>query len=206
MHISETGIALIKSFEGYNGKARQCKAGVWTIGYGHTGADVTETSTTTKETAEELLKADLLNAEKYVNKVNKLYYNFNQSEYDALVSFTFNCGSGNLSKLCKDGKRTKKEIAVHMLAYNKAKGVVNAGLVRRRQAEQRLFLSGSYATIPETRTDSIVKALNMVGVKSSFDNRKYYALLNGIENYRGTAKQNIEMLELLYSGLLRTEE
>ena len=203
MHISETGIALIKSFEGYNRKARQCKAGVWTIGYGHTGADVTEKSTTTKADAEVLLQADLKNAERYVNK---LPYTFNQSEYDALVSFTFNCGSGNLSKLCKYGKRTKKEIAVHMLAYNKVKGVVNAGLVRRRQAEQRLFLSGSYAKIPETRTDSIVKALNMVGVKSSFDNRKYYALLNGIESYRGTAKQNIEMLELLYSGLLRVEE
>lgn len=203
MHISETGIALIKSFEGYNGKARQCKAGVWTIGYGHTGADVTEKTTTTKADAEVLLQADLKNAERYVNK---LPYTFNQSEYDALVSFTFNCGSGNLSKLCKDGKRTKKEIAVHMLAYNKVKGVVNAGLVRRRQAEQRLYLSGNYAKIPETRTDSIVEALKMVGVKSSFDNRKYYALLNGIESYRGTAKQNIEMLELLYSGLLRTEE
>lgn len=61
-----------------------------------------------------------------------------QGQYDALVSFTYNCGQGNLQSLIKD--RTLPEIAEAMLLYNKSNGKTLSGLVRRREAERKLFL------------------------------------------------------------------
>lgn len=50
--------------------------------------------------------------------------------------------------------------------------------------------------------DSIVDALDSIDVDSSYSNRKEIAKINGINNYRGTASQNIEMLKLLKAGRL----
>lgn len=135
MKISETGIALIKSFEGYHLVAYRCPAGVWTIGYGHT-ANVTPTQVISAQRADELLKQDLEKHEKNVMKYNNIYH-WNQNEFDAMVSFSFNLGS--IDKLTANGTRDKSTIARKMLEYNKANGTVLAGLVRRRQAEYDLF-------------------------------------------------------------------
>ena len=74
--------------------------------------------TITQQKADELLKADLLTYEAHVRRICN-YLDLNQNEFDALVSFTYNCGSGNLLKLTKSQTRTKKEIAEHIEAYNK---------------------------------------------------------------------------------------
>lgn len=138
MKTSQTGIDLIKKFEGCRLKAYKCAADVWTIGYGHTkGVEPYEIITLAE--AERLLKEDL---EKYERNVEKYHfkYGWNQNEFDALVSFAFNLGS--IDKLTAGGTRSRATIAEKMLTYNKiSSGKVLAGLTKRRQAERELFLT-----------------------------------------------------------------
>ena len=133
MKISTTGLNLIKSFEGCT--AYKCPAGVWTIGYGHTG-NVKSGQKITQAKAESYLKSDLARFEKHVMSYDKKY-NWTQNEFDALVSFAYNVG--NITGLTNEGKRTKKQISERITFYNKANGKVLAGLTRRRQAEKALF-------------------------------------------------------------------
>lgn len=136
MKTSQTGIDLIKKFEGCHLDAYKCPAGVWTIGYGHT-AGVTSGQKISPAQAEAYLRADLEKYEKKVEKYNDRY-RWTQNEFDAMVSFAYNLGS--IDKLTADGTRTKSVIAEKMLLYNKAKGKELEGLTRRRKAEQELFL------------------------------------------------------------------
>ena len=136
MKISQKGIDLVKEFEGLYLTAYRCPAGVWTIGYGHTG-DVKPGQVITAEQAEELLRADMINSEKKVAKYDSTYH-WNQNQFDALTSFVFNLGS--IDQLTANGTRDIATIADKMLLYNKAAGKVLAGLVRRRKAERGLFL------------------------------------------------------------------
>ena len=62
--------------------------------------------------------------------------------------------------------------------------------------------SVTYYARCDSSCDSIVDALDSIGVDSSYSNRKEIAKVNGINNYRGTASQNIEMLNLLKAGRL----
>ena len=94
--------------------------------------------TITQAQADSFLKADCANAEKAVNGYDGRYH-WNQNQFDALVSFTFNCGSRNLRTLLQNGQRTISEISAKIPAYNKAGGKVLKGLVRRRAAEKELF-------------------------------------------------------------------
>ena len=134
MKTSNKGIELIKSFEGCHLTSYQCPSGVWTIGYGHT-AGVCKGMSITQEKADEYLKSDLAKFEKYVTNTG---LKLNQNQFDALVSFTYNCGHGNLKKLING--RTLTQIAEAILLYNKSRGKVLSGLVRRRQSERALFL------------------------------------------------------------------
>lgn len=135
MKISETGINLIKKYEGCVLTAYRDPVGILTIGYGHT-KNVKAGQRISLEKADEYLRQDLLAAEKAVNKYK---YNFNQNQYDALVSFTFNCGAENLKKITNNGSRTLEQISARLPNYNKAGGKVLAGLVKRRAEEKKLF-------------------------------------------------------------------
>lgn len=135
MRISSKGINLIKSFEGCHLTAYKCPAGVWTIGYGHT-VGIKEGQTITQAQADAYLVSDLEKYEKYVANTK---LDLNQNQFDALVSFTYNCGNGNLKTLVQN--RTLSQIAAAMLLYNKSGGKVLNGLVRRRQAEHDLFVA-----------------------------------------------------------------
>ncbi len=146
LQISQKGLNLIKEFEGCRLEAYKCPAGVWTIGYGTTDSDYSITKTKikaglkiSKQKAETWLRQSV--NKKYCPKVNKYNnkYHWTQNEFDAMVSFAYNLGS--IDGLTANGKRTKKEIAEKMLLYNKANNQVLEGLVRRRKAEQKLFLS-----------------------------------------------------------------
>ena len=146
LQISQKGLNLIKEFEGCKLEAYKCPAGVWTIGYGTTDSDYSITKTKiraglkiSKQKAETWLRQSV--NKKYCPKVNKYNnkYHWTQNEFDAMVSFAYNLGS--IDQLTANGKRTKKEIAQKMLLYNKGGGKVLPGLVRRRKAEQKLFLS-----------------------------------------------------------------
>lgn len=138
MKTSQNGIELIKKFEGCELTAYRDAVGVLTIGYGHTG-DVKEGQKITKKKAEELLIKDLEKFETGVNLLILAKYRFNQNEFDALVSFAYNLGLGNLKKLTNNGKRNKGQIADAIPLYNKAGGKVLSGLVKRRKAEHDLF-------------------------------------------------------------------
>lgn len=145
MNISQNGINLIKKYEGLRLEAYLCPAGKWTIGYGHTSG-VRKGMKITDEQAEEYLRRDLASSEKAVNALGR---NLNQNQYDALVSFAFNCGTGNLKTLCHNRKLSV--IAEKILLYNKAGGKVLNGLVKRRKDEQALFLK-------PVETDGQIKA------------------------------------------------
>lgn len=138
MKTSQRGINLIKQFEGLRLTAYKCPAGVYTIGYGHT-CGVKRGMKITEEEASAYLAADLRNSEKAVERYDSIYH-WNQNEYDALVSFTFNCGATNLRSLLRNGRRNRSQIAVTLPLYRKSGGKVLKGLVRRRAAEKALFL------------------------------------------------------------------
>ena len=138
MKTSQRGIKLIKKFEGVRLTAYKCTAGVYTIGYGHTRG-VKRGMKITEEEASAYLTADLLNSEKAVERYDSVYH-WNQNEFDALVSFTFNCGATNLRALLRNGQRNRSQIAATLPLYRKAGGKVLKGLERRRAAEKALFL------------------------------------------------------------------
>lgn len=133
MKTSNRGINLIKQFEGCHLAAYKCPAGVWTIGYGHT-TGVKEGMIITQAIADKYLAEDLEKYEKYVRDTK---LELNQNQFDALVSFTYNCGAGNLKTLVQN--RTLSQVAAAMLLYTKSGGKTLQGLVRRRQAEHDLF-------------------------------------------------------------------
>ncbi len=140
MNISETGIELIKKFEGCVLKAYKCPAGVWTIGYGHT-SKVIEGQVITQMQAEEFLKQDLKQFETVLKNLVKV--EINQNQFDALVSFCYNLGTGNLksSTLLKLlNKGDYNEAAEQFDRWVYAGGKKLSGLVRRRAAEKELFL------------------------------------------------------------------
>lgn len=136
--IGQAGLALIKQFEGCRLAAYQCSAGAWTIGYGHT-AGVHKGMKITQAQADEYLKQDIAKFEKYIN--NPSYVPFtdklNQNQFDALVSFAFNLGQGNVKKLCTG--RVMNQIPSAMQQYCKAAGKTLPGLQRRRKAEAALY-------------------------------------------------------------------
>ena len=138
MKTSQRGINLIKQFEGVRLTAYKCPAGVYTIGYGHTRG-VKRGMKITEEEASAFLTDDLLNSEKAVERYDSVYH-WNQNEFDALVSFTFNCGATNLRALLRNGRRNRSQIAATLPLYRKAGGKVLKGLERRRAAEKALFL------------------------------------------------------------------
>jgi len=139
MKTGSKGIDLIKHFEGCELEAYKCPAGVWTIGYGHIKG-VKEGMTITEHQAEEMLKSELNEYEGYIN--NLVTAELNQNQFDAMVSWVYNLGGGNLKastllKVLNAGDYNG--VPAQMMRWNKAGGKVLEGLTRRRQAEADLF-------------------------------------------------------------------
>lgn len=142
--IGDAGLKLIKNFEGCRLTAYKPVATeqYWTIGWGHYGPDVKQGMTITQAQADAMLVKDLAKYEAYVNNPSyvPLTDKLTQNQFDALVSFTYNCGNGSLKKLCAG--RTLAQIVQAIPMYNKGGGNVLQGLVRRRAAEVELFNKG----------------------------------------------------------------
>lgn len=130
---------LAKQFEGCELTAYQDIAGVWTIGWGHTGKDVYEGVTWTQQQADEALEHDLNAAEVLLS----MYSNgLGPNASAALTDFVFNLGIGNYrtSTLCKcvnaqDWDGAKAQI----VTWDHSNGKVIPGLLRRREAEAALL-------------------------------------------------------------------
>lgn len=141
--ISQTGIALIKEFEGCDLTACDDGAGTVTIGYGHTGVDVYWGQRITQAQAEAYLSADLQYFEKVVNRL--ITVPITQNMFDALVSFSFNVGENALAESTLRQKLNQGDYAGaanEFERWNQGGGQVMPGLVRRREAERKLFLLG----------------------------------------------------------------
>lgn len=145
MKTSQAGIDLIKQFEGCKLKAYPdpgTGGEPWTIGYGTTkgvrpGMEIAE------DDAERLLKEDLERFELAVTNAVKVL--ITQSQFDALVSFTYNVGEGafrssTLLRLLNEQKY--REVGPQFDRWNKAGNRVLPGLVKRRAAERKTFESG----------------------------------------------------------------
>ncbi len=158
------GITLIKSFESLHDgdlskiglQPKMDPVGIWTEGWGHAivdengefvrGKDKMQLAyklakIKTEEEADQILFEDLGPREKTVNKMVKV--KLNQNQFDALVSFVYNIGSGNFQKssvLKWLNLGELKTAADSFKLFNKAGGEVMLGLIRRRLAEKELFL------------------------------------------------------------------
>lgn len=164
MKSSKNVIAILEHFEGYSHVAYLCPAGVWTIGIGTTGYPdgklVKKGHTCTRLQAEQWLAWDLERFEKLVNKLVKVP--LSQNQFDALVSFFYNCGV-QPTLVNKINKKTPmNEIWGWFLLFSKASaehdgkdndgdGKIDeegemqtlAGLLRRRNCEAHLYVLGS---------------------------------------------------------------
>lgn len=170
MKTSQKGIYLIKKYEGCVLTAYKCPAGVYTIGYGHTEG-VYPGQKITREEAESFLKKDLKRFEDHVNAYNKKY-NFNQNQFDALVSFAYNIGS--IDQLTQNGTRSKYQIADMMLEYIKAGGTILPGLINRRREERQLFITNApeapAVNVPELKEGQKVKTVVDMIINGKFGN------------------------------------
>lgn len=142
MKTSQKGIDLIKEFEGTVLKVYKDAVGLPTIGIGHLIKKGEQFTTITQQQAEELLAKDLKQFEEGVSTSVKVA--LTQNQFDALVSFAFNLGVGNLNSSTLLKKLNAGDIqgaADQFPRWNKAGGRTLAGLTRRRLAEKELFLS-----------------------------------------------------------------
>jgi lysozyme len=144
MKISETGIDLIKHYEGLQLQPYICPAGKATVGFGHTGPDVVFGMKITEADADKLLREDLHFAERGVETY--AHAPLTQGQFDALVSFAFNLGIGALRDSTLMQKVNAKDFASAADEFGKwihAGGKVLPGLVRRREAERALFVGNT---------------------------------------------------------------
>ena len=114
----------------------------WTIGVGHTGPDVTEGMTITKDEAYDLLRKDIKSASDAVKRF--VTVQLNQNQFDALTDFVFNVGLGNFASstlLKKLNNGDYDGAGEQFAAWNKASGRILQGLVTRRSNEENLFNS-----------------------------------------------------------------
>jgi lysozyme len=142
---SPAAAELIKQSEGLRLKAYLCPAGVPTIGYGHTSG-VQLGMTCTREQAEQWLASDLAEFSRKVRAAVKVA--LTQAQFDALVSFAFNCKSWEHSTLIAklnagDYRGAAAEFPKWDHAHVNGRVVEEGGLKRRRAAEQALFCSDS---------------------------------------------------------------
>ena len=112
-----------------------------TIGFGHTGPDVTTGTVISEETAERLLVQDMGKVERAL--ASMVFVPLNQNQFDALCSFVFNLGAGNFRDSTLRRTLNAKDYIGCASEFTKwvfAGGRKLPGLVTRRERENALFL------------------------------------------------------------------
>ena len=147
---NERTLALIRRFEGLRLVAYRDATGVWTIGYGHTGMAgpprVRPGMRISRKEAEEILRRDVARVALQVRNAlgERALARLNENQFGALVSFAFNVGIGNFrrSSVCRAVREGRLEdVPRLLLRWTRAGGRRLPGLVRRRRAEGRLWLT-----------------------------------------------------------------
>lgn len=158
MKVSPKCIQQIKQDEGVRSKPYQCPALLWTVGVGHVidpnhakvpMADRKQLPippgwdrVLSAEEIDDILRKDLARFEAGVSRLIKV--DLTQGQFDALVSFSFNVGLGNLQNSTLRMKLNRGEYdgaAEQFLVWTKAGGKVLPGLVKRRTHEKEMFES-----------------------------------------------------------------
>ena len=215
MKIDKYGEKLIKIFESCKLTAYKVDKAekYYTIGWGHYGPDVKKDMKISKETADKLFRNDIKYFEDCVN--NSVKVKINQSMFNALVSFTYNVGFGNLKKsslLKYVNKKQFTKASKEFKKWNKCGGKVLKGLVNRRKLEQVEFerqgLAPSHIIINAYKIPSLrgykglslVEGLKKYKYRSDFGYRcEVWEKLGYKENYKGSTRQNLLMLKKLKS-------
>ena len=144
--ILEIALPIIKSYEGCHLKAYKCPAGIWTIGWGQTGKNITEGLSWTQKQADAALEASVKDFIKEVVALIKV--RARPEQIAALVSFAYNVGTPNLKKstllrLFNENKSID-EIASQFLLWSKANNKRLLGLLLRRASEAVVFKGGLF--------------------------------------------------------------
>jgi lysozyme len=147
MKISDKGLDLIKSFEGYHTRmkngdcvAYKCPAGVWTIGWGCTEG-IKPGMVWSEAEAEAALRGEIAKFEDGVNQL--ITEPMNQNEFDAFVSLAYNIGLTGFKRSSVRGffnQRKKPQAAKAFELWTRGGGRTLPGLVSRRKREAALFL------------------------------------------------------------------
>lgn len=167
MKLSSVGEALMHRYEGFRSRPYLCPAHIWTIGYGHVlyqeqirlpvvrvdgyngllrkehPLKPEDNRVWTKEEINQLFRSDVANFERGVLRLVPTVVG-RQGSFDALVSFAFNAGLGNLQKSQMRMRANRKDwegAAAAFRQWTRGGGRVLPGLVKRREAEIALFLS-----------------------------------------------------------------
>lgn len=152
MNISEKGVQALKKFEGSRKKgdlhvAYKCSAGVWTCGYGST-AGVTPTTVWTEDQAHANFCRDLLYFDNVIRKL--VTVPLTQPQYDSLMCFVYNLGEANLKRstlLRLLNAKDYEGAGAQFPRWDWVNGQPDAGVRRRRLAEQAMFLMGKYPEV-----------------------------------------------------------
>jgi lysozyme len=165
--LSKAGEDLMHKYEGFRNKPYLCPAHIWTIGYGHVlyqeqirlpmmrvegkntpmirkemPLKIEDFRIWSKDEINALFREDVANFERGVLRLVPGVVG-RQGSFDALVSFAFNAGLGNLQRSTIRMKANRGDwegAAEAFMAWTKGGGRVLPGLVKRRQAEIALFL------------------------------------------------------------------
>ncbi len=157
-------LARLKQWEGLRLNAYQDSAGVWTVGYGHTGPDVRRGLTITTARAEALLLADLARFEAAVDGAVTVPLTDNQ--FGALVSFAFNVGEAAFRKstlLKRLNAGRHDDVPAQLARWVHAGGKRVQGLVNRRAAEAGLWASGSFVSSAPVAAAPATRAAYLTG-------------------------------------------
>lgn len=170
--IPDAAIDIVARWEGCKLKAYKDIVGVWTIGYGSTGAHVKPGMVITKAEARERLRDDLEIAAKRIHaKIPKVVNKLTDNQYAALLSFVFNLGSGNPSKPeWTIWKRLRAEqfdqVPLEFMKFVNAGGKKVQGLVNRRTSEVQLWSKDEPGSVDEELSSSVTREVLTPPTKS----------------------------------------
>lgn len=152
MNLSVDGANFIKEREGFKLQSYQDGAGIWTIGYGHTGKNIKKGILINKKQADDFFSKDIAVFKTALNKLLK--YPVSQNMFDAMLSMMYNIGIGNftnstlLRELNKNKGIATSDMERYFLLFNKitvnGTKVVSPGLTTRRKLEYMIFSEGNY--------------------------------------------------------------